>query len=126
MSGGRWRAEVARKGVRSSKIFPTKQAAKDWAARQEYLILNQKPKSETTLFKDVLDRYARNVSVEKRGARWEILRIERFMLDGFASIPMGDLAPSDFAAWRDARVKEVSPSTVNREDVALCCLDCRT
>tara|TARA_R110000868_G_scaffold109674_2_gene297934 strand:- start:1026 stop:1973 length:948 start_codon:yes stop_codon:yes gene_type:complete len=115
MSGNRWRAEVARQGVRTSKVFPTKQAAKDWAARQEYLILNEKPKSETTLFRDALERYARTVSVTKRGARWEILRIERFQRDTFAAVAMSDLEPNIFAAWRDARVREVSPSTVNRE-----------
>lgn len=115
MAGNKWRAEIARQGVRTSKVFPTKQAAKDWAARQEYLILNEKPKSETTLFRDALEKYARNVSVHKKGARWEILRIDRFQKDSFAGIPMADLAPSDFASWRDARVREVSPSTVNRE-----------
>lgn len=37
---GRWRAQVARKGVRKSRIFETKREAQDWAARQEYLILH--------------------------------------------------------------------------------------
>lgn len=115
MAGGKWRAEIARQGVRSSKVFATKQAAKDWAARQEYLILNEKPKSETTLFGDVLDRYARTVSVNKRGAKWEMLRIERFRLDPFAAITMGKLTSQDFASWRDARLREVSPATVSRE-----------
>lgn len=115
MAGGKWRAEIARKGVRTSKVFNSKQAAKDWAARQEYLILNEKPKAETTLFGDALDRYAREVSTTKRGARWEMLRIERFQKDTIAQKAMAELAPSDFATWRDARVKEVSPSTVNRE-----------
>lgn len=115
MSGNRWRAEVARQGVRKSSIFPTKQAAKDWAARQEYLILNAKPASETTLFDDVLDRYAREVSVNKRGARWEILRIERFRKDAFAKIEMAKLTATDFATWRDTRLREVAPGSVSRE-----------
>lgn len=115
MAGGKWRAEVARKGVRTSRVFPTKQAAKDWAARQEYLILNEKPKSETALFREVLDRYAREVSPKKKGARWEMLRLERIQQDDFAAVKMADLQPSDFAAWRDARLREVSASTVNRE-----------
>ena len=115
MAGGRWRAEVARKGVRTSKVFTSKQAAKDWAARQEYLILNKKPESETAVFSDVLDRYAREVSVKKRGARWEILRLERFRQDSIAEKRMADLAPADFAAWRDARLRDVAPATVNRE-----------
>lgn len=115
MAGGKWRAEIARKGTRQSKVFPTKQAAKDWAARQEYLILNAKPASETAIFRDVLERYAREVSPSKRGARWEILRIERFQRDDIAAMKMADLQPSDFAAWRDARLRDVAPATVHRE-----------
>jgi integrase len=115
MSGGRWRVEVARKGVRASQVFDSKQAAKDWGARQEYLILNAKPANETALFGDVLDRYAREVSPQKRGARWEILRIGRFRADGFAAIKIADLAAPDFASWRDARLREVAPATVARE-----------
>ncbi|MEH6740296.1 MAG: site-specific integrase [Sulfitobacter sp.] len=119
MSGNRWRAEVARKGVRMSEVFAGKQAAKNWAVRQEYLILNAKPEGETAIFGDVLARYAREVSPKKRGARWEILRIERFRLDDIARALMADLTASDFSAWRDARLREVAPATVNREMVLL-------
>jgi integrase len=115
MSGNRWRAEIARKGIRDSRIFPTKQAAKDWAARQEYLILNAKPESETAIFTDVLDRYAREVSSKRRGAKWEILRIESFRKHRIAKIAMADLVASDFAAWRDERSRDVAPATVLRE-----------
>jgi integrase len=113
--GGRWRAEVARKGIRKSKLFDSKQAAKDWAARQEYLILNAKPKGETTTFSDALLRYAKEVSPTKRGHRWEILRLERVRKDAIAAKSMRDLTPADFARWRDARLLEVAPGTVNRE-----------
>jgi len=115
VAGNRWRAEVARSGRRSSKIFPTKQAAKDWAARQEYIILHAPPEKEATLFGDVLDRYAREVSPEKRGAKWETIRIERFRKDSFARISMANLVAADFAAWRDARLRQVAPATVARE-----------
>jgi len=107
---------VARAGVRRSKILPTKQAAKDWAARQEYTILNESPSDvESVLFSEVLNRYANEVSPKKRGERWEIMRIKRFKEDAFASKAIGDLSPKDFAAWRDARLREVAPGTVNRE-----------
>jgi len=115
MAGGKWRAEIARRGVRASKVFTSKRAAQDWAARQEYLIAEAKPQGETVTFGEVLLRYAKEVSPKKRGARWEMLRLERFRLEQFAKIKMRDLAPSDFAAWRDARLKEVAPGTVNRE-----------
>lgn len=98
-------------------MFSTRQAAKDWAARQEYLILNAKPEAQTAVFGDVLGRYAREVSPKKRGARWEILCIERFRLDAIARILVADLAASDFSAWRDARLREVAPAMVNPDGV---------
>ncbi|MEH6741600.1 MAG: site-specific integrase [Sulfitobacter sp.] len=105
--------------MRSSQVFGSKQAARDWAAREEYLILNAKPERQTAVFGDVLGRYAREVSPKKRGARWEILRIERFRLDAIARVLMADLTATDFSAWRDARLHEVAPATVNREMVLL-------
>ncbi|MGR3549546.1 tyrosine-type recombinase/integrase [Pseudooceanicola sp.] len=113
---GRWRVFVARTGVRRSKILPTKQAAKDWAARQEYLILNETPdKIGAVLFSEVLNRYANEVSPKKRGERWELMRLKRFRGHAIASKSIGDLSASDFAGWRDSRLREVAPGTVSRE-----------
>jgi len=113
-----YRAEVARKGVRKSRVFPSKAAAKEWAAREEYLITNA-VSSSRLLFSEVLDRYAREVSSAKRGARWEAIRIEKFQLEPLAKKPIGDLAASDFAAWRDRRLRSVAPGSVRREMVLL-------
>src|SRR6056297_3210565 len=35
-----WRALVAPKGIRKSQVLSTRQEAKDWAALEEYMILN--------------------------------------------------------------------------------------
>lgn len=115
MAGGKIRAEVARLGKRTSKVFATKSAAKDWAARQEFLIIDEGPIGEIKTLGEAFDRYGREVSVTKRGAHWEIIRLARFGRDSFANIKMADLKASDFAAWRDARLRDVSASTVNRE-----------
>lgn len=116
LDSGNWRAEVARKGKRLSRVFPTKLAAKEWAARQEYLILDaaEKPEDHGS-FGDMLDRYAREVSAKKRGGRWEEIRIERLRRDDIAKINLANLTPSVFAAWRDRRLTEVAPASVIRE-----------
>lgn len=116
---GQWRAEIARKGVRKSKVFATKTEAKDWAARQEYLILNGTQIASSQSFGDVLDRYAREVSISKRGARWEQMRAELIRRDKIAQIQIGQLSATDIADWRDRRLKVVSPGTVRREMVFL-------
>lgn len=115
LPSGNYRAEVARQGVRSSKVFPTKQAAKDWASREEQLILNSESVKSQVPFGDVMDRYAREVSSAKRGARWEIIRIEKLRKEVLAQKKMADLRAADFADWRDQRLTEVSSGAVIRE-----------
>ena len=112
---GRWRGHVARQGVRKSKILPSKRAALDWIAFEEASILNAPIAAKAVLFSDVLERYANEVSPRKKGEKWEILRLRRFKLERFASINVADLQALDFAQWRDQRLKEVAPGTVNRE-----------
>lgn len=111
-----WRALVARKGVRKSKIFPSKREAQDWAARQEWLILNGDKVASAMTFGELLNRYAREVSPKKRGHLIEVMRIERLQReDAIAKIRLGDLSAADFARWREARLRHVSSSAVRRE-----------
>lgn len=110
-----YRAQVARKGVRKSKVFPTRQEAKDWAARAEYEITHAPEVAALGTFGDAMDRYAREVSPQKKGARWEIIRLEKLGRDPISKLRMGDLAAKHFAAWRDKRLTEVAPASVIRE-----------
>ena len=110
-----YRAEVARQGQRRSKVFLTKREAQDWAARQEYLILNADEVASSETFGAIMDRYAREVSNTKRGARWEVIRLAKLGRDLIADIKMRELRPLDFANWRDRRLKEVAPASVLRE-----------
>jgi len=111
----RYRALVARKGVRRSKVFPTKQEAKDWAARVEYEIAHGAEIAALGTFGEAMDRYAREVSPKKKGARWEIIRLEKLQRDPVAKVRMGDLAARHFAEWRDKRLSEVASASVIRE-----------
>ncbi|WP_306150656.1 site-specific integrase [Roseovarius sp. MMSF_3281] len=112
--GKQWRAQIARRGIRKSKVFPTRQAAKDWAAREEYKISNGEKVAASMRLSEVLDRYAREVSPSKRGHRWEILRLERMQRE-IGHHRLGDFTAKDVAAWRDARLQEVAPGSVRRE-----------
>lgn len=110
-----WRAEVARLGVRRSKVLSTKQAARDWAAQVEGEILGGRGRASKVPFGEILDRYAREVSPGKRGHKWEAARLERLQREPIASRRLCDLTAADFAEWRDARLREVAPATVRRE-----------
>lgn len=113
--GKRWRAEVARKGVRKSAMFATRQEAKDWAAHEEFLITGGERVAATVSLGDVFNRYAREVSPTKRGARWEQIRLERLARDPLARKRLSDVTATDLADWRDRRLTEVSPGSVRRE-----------
>ena len=110
-----WRAEVARAGVRASKVFSTKREAQDWASRKEYEILNGSRIVARMELRELFSRYAREVSSQKRGYRWEALRLDRWGQSDLGAKRLDDLEPSDFAMWRDARLLEVAPATVRRE-----------
>jgi len=110
-----WRAQVYVAGQRRSKVLPTRQAAKDWAARAEWELRNHDQASAQTTLGEMLDRYAREVSPSKRGHRWEVIRIEAIRRDPVARIRLGDLAPRHLADWRDRRLREVAAGSVRRE-----------
>jgi integrase len=110
-----YRAFVARKGIRKSKVLPTKKEARDWAARAEYEILNGDKIAAKMKLSELFDKYAREVSPKKRGVRWETLKLENFCRDSLSNISLDVLTPNDFASWRDQRLREVAPATVARE-----------
>jgi integrase len=66
-------------------------------------------------FGDLLDRYERDVSATKKGARWEGVRITLLKRDTLASVKLRKLDASDVATWRDRRLKGVSGASVRRE-----------
>lgn len=109
-------------GVRDTGTFHTKAEAQAWAAKRETEIrsLADGHGSKTHTVGDVLDTYQKDVSPKKRGSRWEIIRLEligRKDIEGnpFREIRLADLKPHHIAAWRDAREREVSGSSVSRE-----------
>ena len=110
-----WRAQVARQGVRRSKVFPTKQEARDWAARQEHLILSREKIAAAMTLGEVFTRYADEVSPGKDGHRWEAIRLAKLGRDPLALVSLRDLSAADLAAWRDRRLRDVAPGSVLRE-----------
>lgn len=115
--GGKWRVQVRLRGVSRSATFERHADAKAWAARMETLILDgvQGNADRNTYFGDVLKRYLNTVTPSKRGARSEAYRIGRALNTPLADVRLDELRPQHFADWRDARLGEVSETSVNRE-----------
>lgn len=114
--GNKWRVFVRRSGISRTATFPTKSDAVSWATRIEAEILSGKSgKIPDKKFADLLNRYAADVSVNKKGERWERMRLKKLASMPIGEIPLRDLNPTDFVKWRDGRLKEVSPASVSRE-----------
>ena len=112
-SGDKWKVEVYVKGRRKSARFPTKAAAKEWAANTEALLAKQgKPKIPV---RDLLHRYMDEVTPTHRGARWEYIRLQAFCKMPLADVLLSDLSDEHIKAWRDDRLQSVSGATVLRE-----------
>lgn len=115
-----WRAQVQKLGVRRSMVFPTKAEAQDWAARIEAEIragsLGQYP---IKTLAEAVERYRREITDKKpKGvARADQLRFDAWLRDfpALASKLLSEITAADLAAWRDARLKQVSESSVLRE-----------
>jgi hypothetical protein len=124
-----WRAQIAIRGTRDSKVFSTKAETVSWASKRETEIREgdttgvQKGRTLDEAFR----RYENEVSVHKRGTRHEILRmgaIGRYEIDG---TPLGDMRVAEITSdvigrWRDPRltVDKVKGSSVNRGLNLLC------
>lgn len=112
-----WRAEIFRHHFRKSKSgFRTKAAAIAWAASIEAgIIAGTRSEIPNKTFGDLLDRYATEVSVNKKGWRWEQVRITQVSRDAIAAVRLRDLDATCVAKWRDTRLKSVSAASVRRE-----------
>lgn len=130
--GKRWLAEVCRVSldgslVREAASHDTKAEALAWATQCEKEIAGGPSVLARRLtFGELLDRYAAEVSPRKRGGRWEQIRIEAMTLgrpdafppvlpDPICQVRVADLDERHFAAWRDRRLRSVTPGTVRRE-----------
>lgn len=110
-----YRAQIDRSGIRKSKTFVSRQEAKDWAAHEEYKILHGEKLAAAMKFGEVLERYAREVSPQKRGHKWEVMQIERILRGPLSAVRLKDLSPAHFSDWRDDRARTVAAGTIRRE-----------
>ncbi|MFN8994022.1 MAG: site-specific integrase [Pseudomonadota bacterium] len=112
--GSRWRVRVRLPdGSRPSQTFRTKAEAAAWAHAAEAGAIDT-PLGEHTL-RDALRRFASEVAPTHRGERWEILRCRLLEKAPMTEKRLQALTAADLAAWRDARLREVSAGSVRRE-----------
>ena len=100
-----------------AKTFRTKGDAAAWASEIETEIRAGagKIRYKKTLA-EAMVKYKLEVSPKKKGARWDEIRINKLMRElDFVGKLIGDVDVTDISKWRDASLRRLAPSTVNRE-----------
>lgn len=123
--GAKWQVQVRRKsGFHKSATFSSKRDAERWATQTEREAdrydagLIQASDRDFTL-SDLLDRYRDAILPLKRSAYQEGYIVAALQRQNFARLPVSRIHPELIAKFRDDRLKEVTPSTVNRTLVVL-------
>lgn len=115
-----WQVEVRKKGFPAQRrTFLYKEDAERWGrqveSEMERRVFVDRSSADSTLLRDVLDRYLIEVTAHKKGKRQETALIKRLQKHSLAALPLSAIHGANIAAWRDARRVEVSAATVHRE-----------
>jgi integrase len=115
-----FQAIVRCKGYPSqTRTLETMKAAKDWAgdveAKMQRGEFTDRSRAESTTLGDVLERYRQEVTPDKRGHIKENYRLLQLLRHPLALRPLASLQSVDFSSYRDQRLKEVAPKTVQLE-----------
>ena len=115
--GNGWRALVRRAGHPTrTKKFSTKIAATTWAAQIESdIAAGREGKVPDKSFSELLDKYGEEVSVNKRGERWEKLRLTLIGKMDIGKVRLKNFTSEQVGEWRNYRLKQVSSASVRRE-----------
>jgi integrase len=109
---GKFKFVVTVNYKQQSKTFATKAEGYVW----EEQLKAGKGKTPNITFGKLLEDYRDKVSVNKKGERWERIRIAKFLTDKeLSDVKLADLDKTVIAKWRDRRLKEVSALSVLRE-----------
>lgn len=117
---GQWRVRIRKSGYPDlSRTFDKKEKAERWAKKIETQMDDMefvsRKEAERTSLKQLLERYRDEITVQKKGVDIETIKINSMILRPICKRKLSTLAPCDFAAYRDQRLKEVTAGTVNRE-----------
>lgn len=99
LPNGKWIAEVRTKGKYKSRSHSSKAEAKSWADAEELKLGRREGIVEGKTLADAMKRYAREESPKKKGARWEIIRLEKLGRDELADIGLSTLRSCDIEDW---------------------------
>lgn len=118
----RWQVRIQRAGLSTpiARTFELRKDAELWAREVERQLdlgafQNHQPASFSSLG-ELLTKYSKEITPNKRGAEVEKSRINRMLKDKkLSGLSVNTSLSVGLSQWRDARLKGVSGSTINRE-----------
>jgi len=119
--GAKYQVQIRRKGtVPVSKTFHRKADAEEWARYMETKAdRGDLPTPVRVLdgykVKDILTRYREEITSKKRSENTEAYLLDAFMRQPVANLTLAQITPAHFSSYREKRLKDVKPGTVNRE-----------
>ncbi len=119
--GNKYFVQIRRKGFATAcRSFHLKSDAEQWARHMETKadrgeLLTSFKVLDTYKVGDILTRYRREITPKKRGAFYEEYVIDAFLRLPLAKLTLAQITTAHFSAYREKRLKEVSPATINRQ-----------
>lgn len=118
--GGRWQAKVRRRGYPvQSQTFAKKTDAEAWARKIESElergVWRDTDEAERTTLAEALERYEREVTPRKKGAEQEAYRVRALRRLPLARQTLARIRGADIAAFRDAELGRLAPSSVVKQ-----------
>ena len=116
----KWQVLIRRNNLSTSRSFHHLKDAQAWARQMEAQAdrgsLPPDPKAlDKVTLGELVTRYRDTVTPLKRTASTERIVLAAFLRRSICSKRLSDLRTSDFAAYRDQRLREVKPSSLSRE-----------
>lgn len=117
----KWQVQVRRQGQPPiSRSFIFRQDAQAWARQMEVKqdrgeMLPDLRQLRTTTITDLLERYRTTVTIAKRSAKIEAIRIASLQRTHLAKLSLAAATTDKFAVYRDQRLTKVAPATVRKE-----------
>lgn len=119
--GHKYFVQIRRRGMATTcRSFHNRSDAEEWARYMEAkadrgdLPASTKELDKFTV-RDVLERYRDKVVTDKKGFEVETYIINAFLRQPMASLTLAQVTSAHFSKYRDKRLREVQPVTVNRE-----------
>ncbi len=119
--GGKYQVLIRRKGFAATcRTFHQKADADEWARHMEIKADRRDLPTPVKVLdshrvRDIIERYRDEITVKKRSADTETYLLNAFLRQPIANLTLAQITSAHFSTYRDKRLKEVKPGTVNRE-----------